>query len=268
MDQAREAAGQIDVFIAPATSLMDRFCYEWGLPRGKVVRLDYGMDTRRLRGRSRVEGEPFTFGYIGTHTLGKGMHHLIEAFGRVRGNARLRIWGRSRAETEGLSSLARRLSPDAPGLVEWLPEYRNQDIVRDVFDHVDAVVVPSIWVENSPLVIRESLQARVPVITADAGGMAELVRHGVNGLLFEHRSPAALTAQMQRFVDDPDFAIRLGKRGDLGSDTGDVTEMHEHARAVEEIYEQVIHRGAGGPPERPSGDEPDSVTAIRRGGAA
>jgi hypothetical protein len=37
--------------------------------------------------------------------------------------------------------------------VEWLPEYRNQEITEDVFNRVDAIVVPSIWVENSPLVI-------------------------------------------------------------------------------------------------------------------
>ena len=60
--------------------------------------------------------------------------------------------------------------------------------MRDAFDRVDAIVVPSVWVENSPLVIHEAQQARVPVITADAGGMAEYVRHEVNGLLFEHRS--------------------------------------------------------------------------------
>lgn len=32
------------------------------------------------------------------------------------------------------------------------PEYRNQDIVTDVFNQVDAIVVSSVWAENSPLV--------------------------------------------------------------------------------------------------------------------
>ena len=57
-----------------------------------------------------------------------------------------------------------------------MTEYRNQDIVADVFNRCDAIVVPSIWAENSPLVIHEALQAGVPVITADYGGMAEYVR--------------------------------------------------------------------------------------------
>ncbi len=185
----REVAELVDLFIAPARYLLERYRDEFGLPERKLVYLDYGFDLERLRGRRRVAGEPFTFGYIGTHIPAKGIHHLIEAFGRVRGDARLRIWGRPRGQdTDALRALA-----DAArrrrGRVEWLPEYRNQDIVRDVLDRVDAIVVPSIWVENSPLVIHEAQQARVPVITADVGGMAEYVHHEVNGLLFAHRDP-------------------------------------------------------------------------------
>ncbi len=47
----------------------------------------------------------------------------------------------------------------------------------EVFNKIDAIVVPSIWLENSPLVIHEALQAGVLVITADVGGMAEYVHH-------------------------------------------------------------------------------------------
>jgi glycosyltransferase involved in cell wall biosynthesis len=59
-------------------------------------------------------------------------------------------------------SIAASLPQAWPARVEWLPEYKNQEIVRDVFDRCDAIVVPSVWVENSPLVIHEAQQARVP----------------------------------------------------------------------------------------------------------
>ena len=99
--------------------------------------------------------------------------------------------------------MAEALGDGAGDRVEWMSEYRNQDIVPDVFDRCDAIVVPSIWAENSPLVIHEALQAGVPVITADYGGMAEYVGHEQNGLLFYHRDPKSLAAQMQRLVDAP-----------------------------------------------------------------
>ncbi|HEU0128339.1 MAG TPA: glycosyltransferase, partial [Pseudonocardiaceae bacterium] len=201
MDHVREMAGLIDRFVAPSRTLMERFKTDFGVPADRIVHRDYGFDVAALRGRDRRPEAEFVFGYIGTHIPAKGIHHLIEAFGGVRGPARLRIWGRPRgANTEALQALAAALPGDAAQRVEWRPEYRNADIVRQVFDHVDAIVVPSIWMENSPLVIHEALQARVPVVTADAGGMRELVRDGENGVLFAHRDPAALRDAMQRLV--------------------------------------------------------------------
>lgn len=243
MRHMRQMAELVDVFVAPAQYLYRRYRDEFGLPERKLVYLDYGFELDRLRGRRRIEGEPFTFGYIGTHIPAKGIHLLVEAFGRLDGAPRLRIWGRPRGQdTQALEALARGLPNGASERVEWCGEYRNQDIVRDVFDRVDAIVVPSVWVENSPLVIHEAQQVRVPVITADVGGMAEYVLHEVNGLQFEHRSPGALAVQMQRFVDDPELARRLGQRGYAYSDTGEIPSVADQVERIEGIYRDVLER--------------------------
>ncbi len=243
MQHVRAMVEHVDLFIAPARYLERRYREEFGLPARKLVYLDYGFDRARLVGRRRRPNEPFTFGYIGTHIPAKGIDQLITAFGRLRGDARLRIWGRPRGQdTAALQALAARLPGDAGARVEWLPEYRNQEIVREVFDLVDAIVVPSIWVENSPLVIHEAQQARVPVITADAGGMAEYVHHEINGLLYAHRDPAALAIQMQRFVDDPGSARELGVRGYLADPMGDIPDIGDHVRAIEALYQRLLSR--------------------------
>ena len=243
MRHLREMTEVVDLFVAPARYLHDRYRDEFGIPERKLVRLGYGFDLARLRGRERTPGEPFTFGYIGTHIPAKGIHDLIRAFGGVNGEAMLRIWGRPRGQnTEALKALAQSLPDGKAARVEWLPEYRNQDVVRDVFNRVDVIVVPSVWVENSPLVIHEAQQARVPVITADTGGMAEYVRHEVNGLLFEHRSHRSLACRMQRFVDDPGLARRLGRRGYAFSESGDVPAIEDHARAIEGLYRRELKR--------------------------
>jgi len=241
MQHVRRMIELVDLFIAPARHLLRRYRDEFGLPEGKLVYLDYGFDHARLSGRRRPEGGPFTFGYIGTHIPAKGIHHLIDAFARLRGNPRLRIWGRPLGQdTASLRTLTEQLPGGAAARVEWLPEYRNQEIVRDVFDRVDAIVVPSIWVENSPLVIHEAQQARVPVITADVGGMAEYVHHDVNGLLYRHRDPSELAVQMQRLIDEPDVARTLGARGYVGSASGDIPALDEHVREIETIYRREL----------------------------
>ena len=243
MKHVREMSELVDLFIAPARYLRDRFRDQFGLPESKLVYLDYGFARERAAGRRRVGGEPFTFGYIGTHIPAKGIDYLIRAFGKVKGDARLRIWGRPRGQdTEALKAIAASLPPHVAERIEWRHEYKNQEITRGVFDHCDAIVVPSIWVENSPLVIHEAQQARVPVITANAGGMAEYVQHEVNGLLFDHRSVTSLAAQMQRFVDAPELAVRLGARGYLYSATGDVPAIADHVRDIERLYVNVLRR--------------------------
>jgi glycosyltransferase involved in cell wall biosynthesis/MoaA/NifB/PqqE/SkfB family radical SAM enzyme len=243
MAHVREVTEQVDLFIAPARYLHDRYRDDFGLPERKLVYLDYGFARARMMGRSRSTGEPFTFGYIGTHIPAKGIHDLIQAFGRLEGTAQLRIWGRARGQdTNALKAMAAALPASLAERVEWCPEYKNQEIVRDVFNRCDAIVVPSVWVENSPLVIHEAQQARVPVITANTGGMAEYVQHEVNGLLFEHRSASALTTQMQRLVDDPTFAQKLGARGYVHSSSGDIPDVDDHVLEVEGLYRQVLQR--------------------------
>ncbi len=243
MAHVREMTELVDLFIAPAQYLLARYRDEFGLPERKLLYLDYGFDRARMAGRSRDVGEPFTFGYIGTHIPAKGIDKLIGAFGQVEGDARLRIWGRPRGqETAALRAIVASLPPALASRVEWLPEYRNQEIVTDVLNRVDAIVVPSVWVENSPLVIHEAQQARVPVIAADAGGMGEYVQHEVNGLTFEHRSVTDLARQLQRFVDNPKLAATLGERGYLFSESGDIQAIAQQVNDIETIYTQVIER--------------------------
>lgn len=239
MRHVREMAALVDLFIAPSRYLLGRFRDEFGVPTERIQFLDYGFDLARFGGRWRVPESRFVFGYIGTHIPAKGIHHLLDAFSRVRGEPLLRIWGRPRDPyTASLRRIAAALPNGAAARVEWCGEYQNERIVPEVFDRVDAIVVPSIWTENSPLVIHEAQQARVPVVTADIGGMAEYVRHEINGLLFCHRDPASMAAEMQRLVDDPGLSLRLGARGYLYSDSGDVPSIESHARAIEDAYER------------------------------
>ena len=73
----------------------------------------------------------------------------------------------------------------------------------------DWVVVPSIWWENSPLVIQEAFARGRPVICSDVGGMAEKVADGVDGLHFERGNPASLADTIERAITTPGLWDRL-----------------------------------------------------------
>jgi glycosyltransferase involved in cell wall biosynthesis len=154
----------------------------------------------------------------------------------------LRIWGRPQGQLT--QSLKRRATSYSNGAdrIEWLPEYNNENIVDEVFNRCDAIVVPSIWDENSPLVIHEAQQCGVPVITADHGGMGEYVQDGVNGLTFTHRDTESLQSSMQRAIENPDHLAQLGRRGYLYSEDGLIPSKERHATEVLRCYENLLSR--------------------------
>jgi glycosyltransferase involved in cell wall biosynthesis len=67
------------------------------------------------------------------------------------------------------------------GVVQWIGPYETSQLSSRM-ENIDWVVVPSVWWENSPMVIQEAFAHGRPVIGSDIGGMAEKITHGVDGL--------------------------------------------------------------------------------------
>lgn len=241
MEKANSVIDFIDHFISPSKFLMDKFTNEFKLPKDKVTFIDYGFNLQRLSGRKRAREKQFVFGYIGTHTPQKGIHNLIKAFAQLKGDHILRIWGSPKDDTAALKAIAASFAADIFKRIEWMGGYDNAKIVELVFNNVDAIVVPSIWGENSPLVIHEAQQVGVAVITANYGGMSEYVTHMKNGLLFEHRNVQDLSTKMQELVDKPKLAQELGNYGYLYSPDKQIPNITQHVIDIEKLYDQVLN---------------------------
>lgn len=240
MSETKAIINNVDLFIAPSNYLRDRYINDFGVPKNKIIYLDYGFPTEYLTQTEKSkEKTNYTFGYIGTHIPAKGVNILIEAFKQIEGTATLKIFGR----TNGQSTTAlKALSETSKNKIEFSGEYINHNLANDVFSNVDCIVVPSIWGENSPLVIHEAQSCKVPVITADYGGMKEYVQHNVNGLLFEHRNSKSLAEQMKFAVSNSDKMKILGKRGYLNSSDGSVPNIQDHCKKLEKIYCKFIYK--------------------------
>src|SRR5439155_472331 len=64
-----------------------------------------------------------------------------------------------------------------------------------------AALLPSLW-ENLPHAAVEALSVGTPVVATSVGGVPEVVRDGVNGLLVPPGDVAALAGAMRRLIDD------------------------------------------------------------------
>ena len=196
--RAREVFNDVDVFVAPSRSIAEEFI-GLGLDRSKVRVSDYGFASMSRPG-VRASGGPLRIGFVGTLVWHKGAHVLLEAVRRLTpGTAyELRMHGDMNVFPDYVATLRR--------LAEGLPvQFRGGfDATRtsDVYAELDLLVVPSIWLENSPLVIHEAFQAGVPVVGARIGGVTDLIADGRNGRLYNPQSHDELAAILQSVIAD------------------------------------------------------------------
>ncbi|MEX1158526.1 MAG: glycosyltransferase, partial [Thermomicrobiales bacterium] len=194
-----------DTLIAPSQFLADTYARH-GFGAGSIVVSRQGVDIDRcpVRGPS----DELRVGYLGQVKPHKGVDLLLTAWGQLKGDRprRLTLFGSSAGEPD-YGERVRRMCDALPG-VGWAGEFKGT-AVWEVLAGLDVVVVPSRWIENSPNVILEAQAVGVPVIGSQLGGVAELVRHGVNGLTFEVDDTFDLTLQLQRLLDEPDLLTTL-----------------------------------------------------------
>jgi glycosyltransferase involved in cell wall biosynthesis len=110
---------------------------------------------------------------------------------------------------------------------------------NDVYSRFDLLVVPSLWPENSPLVIHEAFMAGVPVVAARSGGIPELVTDGVDGVLYDPASPAALADVLRGLILRPDQLAQMAGRAPA------VKTIAEDAHDWERRYESLVHDTGG-----------------------
>ena len=93
------------------------------------------------------------------------------------------------------------------GRVTFLGAQPRRRIV-ELFRAADASILSSSW-ENFPHTVVEALAAGTPVLSTATGGVAEVVRDGVNGLLVEPGNADAYAEMVRRFLGDAQLRERL-----------------------------------------------------------
>ncbi|MEZ4618675.1 MAG: glycosyltransferase family 4 protein [Caldilineaceae bacterium] len=229
----RRMAAQINCFIAPSEFLRQQYINQ-GWPAAKIVTLENGMDRHRLlHGRSAAVPPPLArphFGFLGSLAWQKGVHILIEAFNQLPPTAALTIYGSEQAFPAygaEMHKLATHPNIRFAGALAY-------EEVGAALRQLDALVVPSLWYENSPLVIQEAYVVGVPVIASDLGALPEKVHANRSGRLFPPGDSAALTALLQESIEHPE---RLAQ---LKSTITPPPTVEEHADQICHLYHKLL----------------------------
>jgi glycosyltransferase involved in cell wall biosynthesis len=115
----------------------------------------------------------------------------------------------------------------------------------DVYSRFDLLVVPSLWPENSPLVIHEAFMASVPVVAARIGGIPELIHDGVDGVLYDAHSASSLADALRGLILRPD------RIADMASRAPHVKSIEEDAKDWERRYESALQEARSAPAVTP-----------------
>jgi glycosyltransferase involved in cell wall biosynthesis len=102
----------------------------------------------------------------------------------------------------------------------------------------EAVVVPSIWYENSPLSALEAMGEGVPVLASSIGGLPELIQDGREGLLASPVTVEGWVSALERFQSLPQSQLRaMGAAGRERIRTHHGWE--QHLKGLQEIYQKA-----------------------------
>ena len=188
----------VDRFIAPSRFLQNRYV-EWGLEADRFLQMDNGRPLWPKSTRPpHPTSSPFVVAFFGQIVFHKG----VDVFLRAAAEYRRRRTQAREAGDNGIPEIRFAIH----GTMKHLHDASLRAVIEDLIEQcsdfvrlhgaydaqlmpallrrVDAVVVPSIWWENSPLVIQEAFMAGIPVICSNIGGMAEKVTDRENGLHF------------------------------------------------------------------------------------
>lgn len=228
----RRAAWQADCLIAPSRFLIQQYVAA-GFPAGRFEYLENGIDFGRIRRYSHrpSAGDRLRLTYLGSLAWQKGVHVLVKAFrGIPADRVVLRIYGNPAVFPDYAASLRDIADPSNTFFEGTVP---NDEVGR-VLTETDLVAVPSLWYENSPMVIQEAFAAGVPVVASRIGALAEKVRDGVDGVLCTPGDVEAWHECLLSLAEHPD--VVTGLRSELP----EPVTVRRHTELLTELYVRCL----------------------------
>jgi glycosyltransferase involved in cell wall biosynthesis len=183
--------------------------------------------------RTREDHSRMRIAFLGRLDSTKGTHVLVRAVRECAGlPIDLDVYGIVR-DVSGALYLddLRKIAGDDPRIKFHEPLAADQ--VVPVLTGYDILAAPSLWLETGPLVVLEAFAAGIPVLGSQLGGIAELVRHGIDGLLVAPGSVEQWTKQIRDLCND------RGKLARLRAGVRPPKTMQTVAHEMEALYHNV-----------------------------
>lgn len=214
---------KIDYVITPSEFYMKKLIKD-GISKNKISFVHNFIDVDSFDVKTNDKGYALYFGRLSRE---KGIINLITAFAKLdKGILYIAGEGPERQEVENVikdNKLEKRVK---------LLGFLNKDEMKETIKNCKFVVVPSIWYENCPYSIIETLCTGKPVIGADIGGIPELVKHNKNGLIYKYDDVDDLATKMNKLFNDEKLVKKFGQQA---------KEIAKVQYSKEKYYKKIIN---------------------------
>ena len=148
----------------------------------KIMVLRHGIDTSGYSPeKNEISGETITMLMVTSIVRHKGVHIAVEALMKsANQNLKLVIYGNITGQDPYVSGILKTAKQDPRIMFKGTV---SQDLIGDIFKKADVFLMPVIWYENEPLVVKAAVYTGIPVMASRIGSLPELINDGQNGWL-------------------------------------------------------------------------------------
>lgn len=194
---------KIDYIITPSEFYKIKLI-EDGIKENKIKALHNFIDIKQYSIKTQDDGYALYFGRLSKE---KGILNLIKAFSKTQ-NGILYIAGEGE-EKENIEKLIN--DNELDNRVKLLG-FLNSEEMKEYIRKCKFVVLPSIWYENCPYSIIETLAMGKPIIGSNIAGIPELVQDNINGFTFKYDNIEELTEKMEKLFNDNSLIKEFSKK--------------------------------------------------------
>jgi glycosyltransferase involved in cell wall biosynthesis len=197
----------IQCFVAPSQFTISKMV-EAGFDANKFHHLPTFAEPMPNLG---VQRDPAQVLYSGRLEDDKGVHVLLEAIellkSRTGKDVHLKLAGNGDARY--VSSLKEYAAKHQLNNIEFLGN-QNKAALNALYEQSSFSVIPSLWYDNLPNSALESFAGGAPVIASRHGSFLELIRDGIDGMLFERANAHDLASKIEILLENEDLARKMG----------------------------------------------------------
>ena len=230
IERARDS---VQRWIAPTSALAQAFL-ERGWRRELVETLPYGLDETRFLVQPNPPRPGATIGFIGQFAPHKGAALLFDAVRGLRADPALEarewcleLWGHELGDRHA-RYLDAHFAADLEGRVRRMGPF-EPSTAPEVMARFDALVVPSQWDENAPLVVLQARAAGLPIVASDVPGIREVLR-GHPARLVAPGDAQAWARELRRVVEERPARLPPAP----------VVEHGAHLDSIERLYFDLV----------------------------